>query len=227
MHLVSTILLTSKTWRWVLRLGGPGLILVGVIDNSVIPMPGGTDFFVILFSAHHRAWWVYYAVMGTLGALLGGYFTYRLSRKGGKEAFEKEIGKQKSEKVYKRFGKRGFSTVMVSAILPPPFPMVPILMAAGALQYPRKKFMSALAIGRGVRFFALAFLGRTFGTAIIGWLSRYYKPLFYSLIALGVVAGISLLIYFKWYRPKRRQEKEKRHDGDPQHPDSQGRINAA
>jgi membrane protein YqaA with SNARE-associated domain len=227
-HSIGTILLASKTWKWVLRLGGPGLILVGVIDNSVIPMPGGTDFFVILLSAHHRAWWVYYAVMGTLGALLGGYLTYRLSRKGGKEAFEKEIGKQKSEKVYQRFEKRGFSSVMVGAVLPPPFPMVPILMAAGALQYPRKKFMSALAIGRGVRFFALAFLGRTFGTAIIGWLGRYYKPLLYALIAAGLLAGVGVLVYVKWYRPRKQRQKDHAPQDDSQkRTDSQDRPNAA
>jgi membrane protein YqaA with SNARE-associated domain len=224
-HLISTILSISNAWKWILRLGGPGLILVGLIDNSVIPMPGGMDFFVILLSANHREWWIYYGAMGTLGAVIGGFLTYRLSRKGGKEAFEKEIGKKKSEKVYQSFEKRGFATVSIGAILPPPFPMVPVLMAAGALQYPRKKFLLALSIGRGVRFFAVAFLGRTFGVAIIGWLGRYYKPLLYSLIAAAVLGALGALIYFKWYRPKKQGQKQQTDTADQ--PEKTDRANAA
>src|SRR5256885_7648754 len=35
-----------------------------------------------------------------------------------------------------------------------------LLIAAGALQYSRKKFLGALALGRGIRFFVIAFLGQ-------------------------------------------------------------------
>ncbi|HKU24525.1 MAG TPA: hypothetical protein VJQ54_03580, partial [Candidatus Sulfotelmatobacter sp.] len=66
---------TSATWKWLLRLGGPGLIVIGLIDNSVIPIPGGMDLAVILLTAHHREWWWYYAIMATIGAVIGGYMT--------------------------------------------------------------------------------------------------------------------------------------------------------
>ena len=52
-HGVGTIVAASPVWKWVLRLGGPGLIVVGLIDNSAIPIPGGMDVFVILLTAHH------------------------------------------------------------------------------------------------------------------------------------------------------------------------------
>ncbi len=196
-----SILLLCASWKWILRLGGPGLIVVGLVDNSVIPIPGGMDLFVILLTAHHREWWWYYGLMATAGAVVGGYVTFRLAKKGGKEGLEKKIGKQKAQKVYKKFEKEGFSTVAVGAIIPPPFPLVPVLMAAGIMQYPRKKFLSALTAGRAVRFFAVAFLGKLYGTAIVGWLSRYYKPFLYVLIALGVLGGLGTLVYLKWYRP--------------------------
>jgi len=133
------------------RLDGPGLILLGIVDNSAIPIPGGIDVFVILLSAHRREWWLYYAFMAVIGAVLGGYLTYRLAEQGGEETLEKEIGKDRAQKVYNKFKKRGFATVAVSAVLPPPFPMVPVLMAAGVLQYPRKTFLAALGAGRAVR----------------------------------------------------------------------------
>ena len=71
MPALSAILVETGLWRWILRLGGPGLILVGLIDNSVIPIPGGMDIFVILLTAHRREWWWYYAIMETLGAVVG------------------------------------------------------------------------------------------------------------------------------------------------------------
>jgi membrane protein YqaA with SNARE-associated domain len=202
---VGSILTVSNVWKWVLGLGGPGLIVVGLIDNSVVPIPGGMDVCVILLTSHHREWWVYYGAMATVGAVIGGYVTFRLAKKGGKTSLEKKVGQKRAEKAYKQFEKGGFSTVLIGSIVPPPFPLVPVLMAAGIMQYPKQKFLSALAIGRGMRFFALAFLGKVYGTAIVAWLSRYYKPFLYVLIALAVVGGITALWYFKWYRPKHKQ----------------------
>ena len=202
MSIVASTVVAGNLWKWILRLGAPGLIVVGLIDNSVIPIPGGMDVFVILLTAHHREWWMVYALSATAAAVLGGYVTYRLAKKGGKEGLEKKIGASRAQKVYRRFAKRGFSTVMLGAIIPPPFPMVPVLMAAGVLQYSPRKFLTALGIGRGVRFFAIALLGRVYGTAIVGWLGRYYRPFLYVLIGAGVAGGTAAIVYFKWYRPK-------------------------
>ena len=199
------------------KLGGPGLILIGLADNSVIPLPGSMDVFTIILSAHNPQWWPYYAAMATLGAVIGGYVTYRLAEKGGEETLERKIGKGRAEKVYKKFqtGGRGFGTVFVGSILPPPFPIVPVLMAAGVLQYPRKQFLSALAAGRGVRFFAVAYIGHRYGQSIIGFFSQYYEPVLYGLIALGVVAGIAVLVYLKWYRPKHKKDQRQQRKTAP------------
>jgi membrane protein DedA with SNARE-associated domain len=166
------------------------------------------DVFVILLSAHKPEWWPYYAFMATLGAVLGGYITYRLAEVGGEEALEGKIGKRRAEKAYKQFEKRGFLTVLVAAILPPPFPMVPVLMAAGVLNYPRKSFLSALGLGRAIRFFAIAYLGHLYGAAVIQWAGRYYKTLLYLLIGAAVLAAVTVFAYIKWYRPKRKREEQ-------------------
>ena len=206
MPVMPPLLLESGLWTWIHRLGGPGLVLLGIIDNSAIPIPGGVDIFLILLASHRRVWWLYYALMAVVGAVLGGYLTYRLAEKGGEETLEKEIGKQRAQKVYDKFKKRGFVTIAVSAVLPPPFPMVPVLMAAGVLQYPRKKFLSALASGRAARYFALALMGRFYGTAILTTLNRYYQPLLYTLIAVAGLAGVVALLYFVVYRPRKQRE---------------------
>jgi membrane protein DedA with SNARE-associated domain len=82
-------------------------------------------------------------------------------------------------------------------------------MAAGIMQYPRRKFLFALTAGRGVRFFAVAWLGRIYGRQMISFLARNYKPAMYFLIVLAVATGISTLVYFSWYRPRHNQKNEK------------------
>lgn len=190
------------------ELGGPGLILLGIADNSLIPMPGSVDVFTIWLAAHDRRHWYYYAAMATAGAVLGGYITYRLAQKGGKDALEKRVGKKKIQKVYRRFERWGFWAVAVPALLPPPFPIVPFLLAAGALQYSRKKFLGALALGRGARFTILAVLGTIYGTHIVRFFSKYYKPALITLIALSVIGGIlALLEYLRYRRASNPQKK--------------------
>ena len=199
---------TSKVWSWIHRLGGPGLILLGLADSSVVPLPGSMDVFTIILAAHRRELWWYYGLMATVGAVLGGYLTYRLAAKGGEETLEKKVGKKRAEKVYKRFEKHGGAWVMLGSVLPPPFPIVPFLMAAGVLQYPKKKFLAALAAGRGARFMAVAFVGHLYGKAIIGFFSQYRQALLYIVIALAVAGGIGALVFFKWYLPRKKRREQ-------------------
>jgi uncharacterized membrane protein YdjX (TVP38/TMEM64 family) len=119
-----------------------------------------------------------------------------LAKKGGQATLEKKVGKPRGEKIHKEFEKRGFMTVFIGATLPPPFPFTPVLVAAGVMQYPGKKFLSALTAGRAVRFFAMAYLGRIYGRQMIDFFSRHYRPTMYALIALAVAAGIGALVYF-------------------------------
>jgi membrane protein YqaA with SNARE-associated domain len=191
-----------SVWSWLRHLGGVGLVLLGLADNSVVPLPGSMDVLTILLAARHKQLWWYYAFMATVGAVIGGYITYGLARKGGKEAFERKLSKSRADKVFKRFEKWGFFAVAVPAILPPPFPIVPFLLAAGAMQYSRQKFVGALALGRGIRFTIVAGLGAIYGRHIVRFFSRYYKPALIILITLAVIAGVLSLV--QYYRYKSR-----------------------
>jgi len=196
------LLVAVSVWNWLRHLGGVGLILLGLADNSVVPLPGSMDVLTVLLAARHKHLWWYYAFMATVGAVIGGYITYGLARKGGKEAFERKLSKGRADKIFKRFEKWGFFAVAVPAILPPPFPIVPFLLAAGAMQYSRQKFVAALALGRGVRFTILAGLGAIYGRHIVRFFTKYYKPALVVLIALAVIAGVLSLV--QYYRYKNR-----------------------
>lgn len=199
MHLIAIVLLASKksALRWLIHLGGPSLILLGLADNSLIPMPGSTDIVTILLAAHRRDMWVYYAIMATAGAVLGGYLTYRMARKGGKETLEKRFSKKTTDKVYAIFSRWGFAAVAIPALLPPPFPIVPMLLAAGAMQYPTRKFLTALAVGRGIRFTILAYLGVHYGRHIVRLFALYYWPVLIVLIAFSVLGALYGLFEYK------------------------------
>ena len=172
----------SALWAWLLHLRSFGQIVVGIADNSVVPLPGSMDVFTIWLAASHRSLWWYYAIMATFGSLLGGYLTYFLARKGGKEALEAKLGKKQSGRLYHQFQHWGVGAVAIPALLPPPFPIVPSLIAAGALQLRPKTFLGALALGRGIRFVVIAGLGAIYGNAIVSFFSRYYKPTLFILI---------------------------------------------
>ena len=195
-------LIAASVWGWLRHLGGVGLILLGLADNSVVPLAGQHGCSDHSPGARHSQLWWYYAFMATVGAVIGGYITYGLARKGGKEAFERKLSKSTADRVFKRFERWGFFAVAVPALLPPPFPIVPFLLAAGAMQYSRKKFVSALALGRGIRFTIVAGLGAIYGRHIVRFFSRYYAPALITLIGLSVIAGVLSLV--QYYRYKSR-----------------------
>jgi membrane protein DedA with SNARE-associated domain len=212
MHLLAILVLVSKkhAMGWLIHLGGPGLILLGLADNSLIPLPGSTDVVTILLAAHHGQPWFYYTIMATAGAVLGGYLTYRMARKGGKETLEKRFSPRKVKRVYAIFERWGFAAVAIPAILPPPFPIVPMLLAAGAMQYPTRKFLTALAVGRGIRFTILGYLGFHYGRHIVKFFAQYYWPVMIILIAFSVVGGL-----YGLYQYKRRHKGERRKISQP------------
>jgi membrane protein YqaA with SNARE-associated domain len=203
MHLLALVLLASKksSLRWLVHLGGPGLILLGLVDNSPIPLPGSMDVATILLAAHNRNLWIYYSMMATAGAVLGGYLTYRMARKGGKETLEKRFSTRKTARAYAIFERWGLAAVAIPAILPPPFPIVPMLLAAGAMQYPARKFLAALAVGRGIRYTILAYLGAHYGRNIVRFFALYYWQTLSVLIAFALLGAL-----YGLYEYRRRQK---------------------
>ena len=188
-------------WSWLERLGGLGLIFLALADNSVVPLPGSMDALTVILSAHQKNWWPYYAVMATIGGLTGGYVTYALGRKGGKEALEKKLPKPKAEKIYDIFNRHGFWSLFLPALLPPPVPFSLFLVAAGALQYSRRKFLVAVGVARAIRYTALAYLGSRYSRQIFGFFHAYYQPILWIFIGVAVLGGIAAITYI-WKRKR-------------------------
>src|SRR5580693_9012512 len=188
--------LAMTVWRHLRRMGGPGLVLLGVADNSVIPLTGSMDVLTIWLAARHLHPWPYYAAMATLGAVIGGYTTYALARKGGKETMERKLSKKKAAQFSKAFASWGFASIVIPALLPPPFPFLPFLLAAGAMQYSRKKFLAALVLGRGLRYSVEDDMGFVYGRHILCFFNRYYKPALAVLIGLALIGAVLSVIQY-------------------------------
>jgi len=189
--------------HWLFHLGGLGLIPLGLLDNSPIPLPGIMDVATILFSARQQQLWLYYALMATVGSVMGGFVSYRLARKGGKAALERRFSRRRVDKICKIFERWGFSAIAIPALLPPPVPMVPFLLAAGAMQYPVKKFLIALTLGRISRYLILAYLAARYGRHIIAFIAEHGHPVAVAIIVL-LISSAAVLYYF-WGGSKRRK----------------------
>jgi membrane protein YqaA with SNARE-associated domain len=179
--------------RWLVHLGALGFIPLGLIDSSIIPLPGSMDVLTIILAARSPELWFYYAVMATVGSVLGGFVTYRLARKGGEKSLEKRLSAKSMKKVVKLFERWGFAAIAIPALLPPPMPLVPFLLAAGAMQYSAKKFVLAMALGRIARYSILAYLAARYGRKMLPFLMQHGHPMVAAVV--GVVVTVAL-VYF-------------------------------
>lgn len=184
--------LAALTWlgsrslrHWLVQLGGVGLIPLGIVDGSLVPVPGSMDIATVFLAARDTHLWLYYALMATAGSVAGGFFTYRLARKGGKEALEHRSARGYMRKVCEIFEKWGFAAVAIPALLPPPVPVTPFVVAAGAMQYSRKMFLTAFTSARLVRYLVLASLAAYYGRQIIDLISH-------NLLLVGIVIALVL-----------------------------------
>ena len=189
--------------HWIFHLGALGFIPLGLLDASIVPVPGSMDVLLIALASRREDLWIYYAAMATAGSVIGELVTYRFARRGGKEMVERRLSKQAAKKVYARFERWGFGAIAVPALLPPPVPLLPFVLAAGALQYSQSKFTLAVASGRAVRFAILGFLAARYGRGIFKELSRHD----HWVVALVIVVTLAALGYAIFLFSRRRQRR--------------------
>ena len=135
--------------HWLMGFGTLGLFGVSLIDSSIIPLPvpGSTDLLLILLVVL-GANPVFAAVAAILGSILGGYLTWGAGAKGGEAALHRYLPKRFARRLSGWVENNGTLAVTTSALLPPPFPLMPFLLAAGALGVSRKKFLVSFSLAR-------------------------------------------------------------------------------
>jgi membrane protein YqaA with SNARE-associated domain len=192
----------SPLLRWLVSLGGLGLFAVGIADSSVIPLPlpGSTDLLLLLLTSQRRTtvpMAVWMAFCAIAGSLVGGYLTWGAGHKGGEMALERYVPERFRKRIAGLVEKHGVWSVALATILPPPVPLTPFLLAAGALGMARGRFMLSFGTARVVRYSLLAWLGIAYGRHFVHlWekeLNGWSTPILWTyagLVVLGVAYGI-------------------------------------
>jgi membrane protein YqaA with SNARE-associated domain len=148
--------------------GLAGLVLISTVDSSFVPLPipGVTDILIILYAANH-ANLILLVFLATLGSALGGFLSHWVAAAGGMAFLEKHVSKRYLKPVQRWVEKHAILSVAVPAILPPPVPLSPFVLVAGAVKMNRKKFMIAFTISRFARHVLAAWLGVHYGKAVL------------------------------------------------------------
>jgi membrane protein YqaA with SNARE-associated domain len=178
--------------------GGLGLLIVAFLDSSVLPLPIINDLMVINLSARNPARMPYYALMATLGSVLGCVMLFFIAKKGGEAYFGKYAG-PKSDRIRSWVQNNEFLTVLVGALLPPPAPFKLVVIGAGAFNTSLRSFVIALMIARGIRYFGLGYLAIRYGDQAMQYAQLHMFSM--SLVILGAVL-FSYLIVKLAFRPR-------------------------
>ncbi len=149
------------------HLGGFGLFLLAIVDSTPIPTFGGLDILTAILAARHREPWYYYAGVATAGSVIGAYFTFRMTRKAGLDYLNRKFGKRKVARLLKYFERWGAGALVVSTVIPLPFPTSAFFAIAGVLDYPLRTFIVVVALGRAVRYGAIAAIASYYGRRFV------------------------------------------------------------
>ena len=189
----------SGVFHWLVHLGAAGIFGVSLVDASILPLaiPGSTDLLLLWLIAHGASPWLYVAC-AVSGSLLGGFTTWRIGKQGGEEALKRYVPKRLQKRVHGWSEKHSILAVMLPAMLPPPIPLWPFLLAAGALGVTWRRFLAAFGAGRTLRYSIVGWLAIRYGRHMVRiWsntLNRWTAPILWTFVILT----ISGLVYSIW-----------------------------
>lgn len=156
------------------HLGLIGLLPLSAVDSSFVPLPlpGVTDILLVVFAAAHAN--VFLLVfLATLGSAIGGLLSHAVGQAGGMAFLEKHVPPATLKRVTSWMETHAILSVSLPALLPPPMPLSPFVLAAGAVHMSRKKFMAAFTISRFVRHCIAVWIGVRYGHAFLGLWSHF------------------------------------------------------
>lgn len=184
----------NALFSFVFSLGVVGPLALGVVD-AVLVTPLAQDVLVVAQSSRHRDTFWLYALMASVGSLLGCVILDVVGRRGGEKALKKLTSPKRMDYIKRKVETGAATAVTMACILPPPFPFTPVIVGAAAFQYPRPKLLSIVAGARAVRFFTLAILAQYFGKAILRLADS--PAVWWSIVVLIVVSlgGSAYSIY--------------------------------
>lgn len=177
------------------RLGSFGLFALAFMESSFFPIP--PDVLLIAFSLAEPNKALWFALICTIGSVLGGMFGYLIGYIGEMAVLEKLVAKEKIEKVHRLFNKYEAWAILIAAFTPIPYKVFTI--AAGVFYINFRVFVLTSIVGRGARFFLEAVLIMLYGAEIAGFIDRNFNG---TTILVTVILVILYIAYRRFKKKK-------------------------
>jgi membrane protein YqaA with SNARE-associated domain len=182
--------------------GAPGLLLISYVDASFFSLPQVNDLLIFWLTLRQPAMMPVYATMATLGSVGGCWTLYALAKKGGEAFVRKRLHERHVERGMALFRRWGLMAILVPSMLPPPTPFKLFILLAGVSGVSTVKLVSAVAIGRGLRYFGIGLLTLYYGEAALGYLAQHATRVGLGLVVL-LVTGT--LLWWWWSKVNSRE----------------------
>lgn len=195
------VTISGSIFRFFRRLGIFGLLLMSALDSSFLVLPFGNDLLLIALVSSNSEGpiWIAYVLASAIGSVIGVFVIDLLMRKAGETGLERFLSKKRIEQAKKKIENKAFVSVFLATLIPPPFPFTPAVMTASALQCSKTKLLSAVFVGRLVRFGVEAILALYFGRRVIAFInSDVVTYVVYGMIAIAIV--LSTLSLMRWLK---------------------------
>jgi len=178
-------------------LDGPGMMLVAVADSSFLSIPEGNDFLIVILSTG-KTWsrMAYYVGMTTAGSIVGCTLLYLVGRRGGSPLLRRRFSARSVKRAERLFEKYGLLTVVVPSILPPPCPFKIFVLSAGVFRLSVSEFLTAVAIGRTIRYAMWGILAVLYGNAVKIYMQRNLPTIGAGLSAIFLLTLAAILVFY-------------------------------
>jgi membrane protein YqaA with SNARE-associated domain len=194
-------------YQWAIGVNGFGLFMIALLDSSVLSFPQVADALVLLKSARHPESMLSYAAAATLGSLCGCLVLYGAGRAGGDRFLRRRFEAGRVERALRIYQRYGVLAIAIPALLPPPAPFKLFVLLGGAAGVGPIAFGGAVLAGRGVRYFAQAWLAATYGDRAAAVVAAHAPQVMMGSVVTAVAAVCGVLIW-RQVRAKRNRTEE-------------------
>ena len=175
-----------------LALGAPGLFVVAILDSSILTLPEINDILVVLLVTRHKALLAVYAGAATAGSIVGSLLLFTIGRKGGEAVLHKPFSVERSTRAMAFIEKYGAMAIIIPSLLPPPMPFKMFVLLAGVARMSFPRFIAAVAIGRGTRYFGEGLLALRYGDQTMTFIHEHSWTVG---IVLTIALAVGLAVY--------------------------------
>ena len=170
-----------------LYVAGPAMIVIGALDSSLLSLPEVNDYLVVARCFAHPRTVFFFPLFAATGSLLGCLLLYTILRRGGQAVLHRRFRIDHVQRVERAYARFGILALAVPALLPPPMPFKIFVATAGALPFPRRRFLVTILLARSLRYYVEGTLAVFYGERVV----RFLKD--NGIIIISVVTGICLI----------------------------------